>query len=235
MERNAAEEGTETCFGGLFLPAGAQQQKDPSADSRTGWRIDHPESLPDAAKNNRIFSFGKKDWILSQQEKASARLAEHPRHTFCQGETVYFLGKPLHIMIKDGNFPPYRKKGDLILSSERPEAQAVEWFREQAKGMLTPRVAELAKQYGFSFSGVRITSAKGRYGSCNHKNGINLSWRIVMAPLETVDAVILHELCHTTEHNHSSRFWTLLSSVCPDYDGCCRWLREHGLELVSFG
>ena len=181
------------------------------------------------------FLLEKKDWILSQREKAAARLAKHPRHTFCQGETVYFLGKPLHIMLKDGKFPPYRKKGDLFLSSERPEAQVVEWFREHAKRMLTPRVAELAKQYGFSFSGVRITSAKGRYGSCNHKNGINLSWRIVMAPLETVDAVILHELCHTREHNHSSRFWTLLSSVCPDYDGCCRWLREHGLELVSFG
>ena len=145
---------------------------------------------------------------------------------------VYFLGKPLHIMLKDGKFPPYRKEGDLILSSERPEAQAVEWFREHAKRMLVLRTVALAQKYGFSFNGVRITSARGRYGSCNHKNGINLSWRIVMAPLETVDAVILHELCHTREHNHSSRFWTLLSSVCPDYDGCCRWLREHGLEDV---
>lgn len=178
----------------------------------------------------------KKGWICAQQAKAASRLAAHPPHTFRPGDALCFLGEPLHMMQKDGDFFPYREKGALFLSSARPgETQAVEWFRQQAKRLLPPQVEALAKTYGFSCSGVRITSAKGRYGSCNGKNGINLSWRILMAPPQTVEAILLHELCHTKEHNHSARFWELLRAVCPDYAARCRWLAEHGLELVSFG
>ncbi len=180
------------------------------------------------------FIMEKADWIAAQQAQAARRLAAHPPHRWKEGERVWLLGEPLHILVEEGAFAPYCSGGALHLSSGKdPGAQAAKWFCSVAREKLPQRAQALAKQFGFVLTGVRITSAKGRYGSCNRQNGINLSWRIVMAPPETVDAIILHELCHTKEHNHSRRFWNLVLSVCPDYHARFRWLEDHGLELVS--
>lgn len=86
-----------------------------------------------------------------------------------------------------------------------------ESLRRNAKSILPPRLERLSKQNGLSYANVKINSSQGRWGSCSAKKDINLSYYLVLLPSHLIDYVLLHELCHTREMNHSERFWALLN------------------------
>ncbi|MGM9758987.1 MAG: M48 family metallopeptidase [Parabacteroides sp.] len=86
-------------------------------------------------------------------------------------------------------------------------------FRYEANRLLPERLAELARQYHFSFSQVKINNSRGRWGSCSTRKSINLSLYLMLLPWPLIDYVLLHELCHTVEMNHSDRFWRLMDRV----------------------
>lgn len=86
-------------------------------------------------------------------------------------------------------------------------------MRHEAKRLLPARVDELAERHGFSHGTVRITSSRTRWGSCNSLHNINLSLHLMQLPWHLIDYIILHELCHTLEMNHSDRFWALMDKV----------------------
>lgn len=83
----------------------------------------------------------------------------------------------------------------------------------EAKRLLPNRLAELAKEYNFEYKSIKISKSKGRWGSCSSSKNINLSYYCMLLPSHLVDFIILHELCHTVEMNHSERFWRLLDTV----------------------
>ncbi len=86
-------------------------------------------------------------------------------------------------------------------------------LRHEAKRILPERLQILAKQHGFKYSSVKIHNSKSRWGSCSSKGNINLSLSLMLVPDHLIDYVLLHELCHTVEMNHSERFWKLLNGV----------------------
>lgn len=101
-------------------------------------------------------------------------------------------------------------------------------LRHEAHRLLPARLHALARQYGFAYSGVRITNTKSRWGSCSSRGNINLSLSLMLLPPHLVDYVLLHELCHTVEMNHSKRFWNLLDSVTSNQAHALRKeLKEH--------
>ena len=97
------------------------------------------------------------------------------------------------------------------------DPEAIQELRRRAKEELIPKTYRLARQNGFQIKSVRITSARTRFGSCSADNGICLSLFLMLFPEEAREYVILHELCHTAEHNHSRRFYALLDTRMPDY------------------
>lgn len=86
-----------------------------------------------------------------------------------------------------------------------------ESMRRNAKSILPPRLERLSKQCGLPYASVKINSSQGRWGSCSGRKDINLSYYLVLLPSHLIDYVLLHELCHTREMNHSERFWALLN------------------------
>jgi len=86
-------------------------------------------------------------------------------------------------------------------------------YRYEAKRLLPGRLESLAKQYGFTFTEVKINSSRTRWGSCSQRKSINLSLYLMQLPWHLIDYVLLHELCHTVEMNHSEKFWTLMNRV----------------------
>lgn len=86
-----------------------------------------------------------------------------------------------------------------------------ESLRRNAKSILPPRLERLSRQWGLTYAGVKINSSQGRWGSCSARKNINLSYYLVLLPSHLIDYVLLHELCHTHEMNHSDRFWNLLN------------------------
>ncbi len=88
-----------------------------------------------------------------------------------------------------------------------------EALRRNAKIVLPPRLRQLATQHGFTCGNVKINSSRGRWGSCSAQKNINLSYFLLLLPVHLIDYVLLHELCHTREMNHSDRFWALMDKV----------------------
>lgn len=105
-------------------------------------------------------------------------------------------------------------------------------FRHEAKRLLPGRVEVLARQYGFTYTGLKINSGRTRWGSCTSRKSLNLSLYLMQLPWHLIDYVILHELCHTREMNHGDRFWALMDQVT---DNRSRSLRQElkGYKVLS--
>lgn len=98
-----------------------------------------------------------------------------------------------------------------------PTADEVKALKQKAKTYIPKRVKYFEGLTGLKATSVKITSAKTRHGSCNAKNGLCFSWRLMLYPEDAIDYVIVHELAHTVHHNHSRRFWSLVQQIMPDY------------------
>ena len=93
------------------------------------------------------------------------------------------------------------------------------------------RLGEYASRLGVEFGRVAIRDQKSRWGSCSAKHNLNFNWKLIMAPPEALDYVVIHELCHLIEFNHSPRFWRLVEEQMPEYEAWKKWLKAHGAEL----
>ena len=86
-----------------------------------------------------------------------------------------------------------------------------------------------AAKMGVAFKKIRLNSAKTRWGSCGPQGNLSFNWRLIQAPTEVLDYVVVHELAHLIERNHSRRFWAKVAQFCPEYKTARKWLREKGL------
>lgn len=176
----------------------------------------------------------KAKWILSKQELAKSLPPAPGVQTYTNGEAFWYLGKtyPLEIAIKahtslrlDGKF--------LLAQTALPKAGATftEWYKEQARQAIGQRVQQLAAKHGFKYKQIKITSAQGRWGSCSSQGTLCFTWRLIMAPPTEIDYVVVHELVHLVEKNHSKAFWEKVAAILPDYKVRRKWLKDNGLLL----
>jgi predicted metal-dependent hydrolase len=107
--------------------------------------------------------------------------------------------------------------------------------RRRARRILTELAEREAPRLGVSFERIAIRDQRTRWGSCSSRGTLSFSWRLVLAPEAVADYVVVHELCHLREPNHSPRFWQLVEMARPQYREQRRWLAEHGWELHLTG
>jgi hypothetical protein len=192
---------------------------------------------PMRASNRSIQEFVAKNtgWIEKTRTRIEA-VAPIPPKQYMPGEEFDYLGNAYPLEIVTGQ----RKR--LILADgifkltasaqEKAEVKFQRWYKEQARQILNEQVEFHACQQGFHYSRVGITSARTRWGSCSAAGALNFSWRLIQAPIEAVEYVVVHELVHTVIHDHSRRFWTKLEQIMPDYRERRKWLRSNGQRLL---
>ena len=120
--------------------------------------------------------------------------------------------------------------GSLLLPKDRTSEAAKlikKWYRDEAQKVFEERVKYYAFVTGLQYKSVRASAAARRWGSCGVNGTLNLSWRLVMAPLRVIDSVVVHELVHTEFRNHSKGFWARVRKIMPDYDQQKKWLKEN--------
>ena len=100
-----------------------------------------------------------------------------------------------------------------------------------ARDIFTHKTAYYARIMGVSYGRITIREQKTRWGSCSSKGNLNFNWRLILAPGEVLDYVVVHELAHRREMNHSKAFYAIVESVLPDYRRARRWLRDYGDSL----
>lgn len=128
--------------------------------------------------------------------------------------------------------PPARQfAGPLVPGSSPPAAPAGEMNREQAGELIRARVRYLGAALGLEYGKIFIKEQRTLWASCSCRKNLNFNWRLAAAPAEILDYVIVHELCHLREMNHSKRFWGLVREVCPDYKTRKKWLKDNGRAL----
>jgi predicted metal-dependent hydrolase len=116
----------------------------------------------------------------------------------------------------------------------RPDGVSEPDARRAARELVTMLADEEAEALGVSYSRIEIRDQRTRWGSCSPKGTLSFNWRLALAPLEVLDYVVVHELCHLREPNHSPRFWRLVTERRPGWREQRAWLREHGPELLAF-
>ena len=172
-------------------------------------------------------------WILKHlaQRETLARTAPPVLEN---GTEILWLGQPHAI----ASHAPRSKLEDpyLHLRGETPEqllASFVRFSQNSARTYFGLRVAEFAPQLGVQPRRILLTSARSRWGSCTSAGDIRLNWRLMQAPANVVDYVIVHELCHLLEMNHSARFWAHVSSIFPYWQQQRDWLKHNGHRLLG--
>ncbi len=172
----------------------------------------------------------KKRWI--EKRLSIKQTFTNNKKEFVTGENFLYLGKEYTLEFVDNHNKKgiTLKNGRFLISKEDKENAKrlfIEWYKKAARELILDRLNFYKRQLGFIPSGMKITGALSRYGSCSGKNNLSFSWRLIMAPLNIIDYVIIHEICHIKEKNHGPHFWGLVESIIPDYKQRRKWLKDH--------
>lgn len=166
-------------------------------------------------------------------------------------EIIYSDRRTISLVVKDGNVIVRAPRGvkreyidtfvqkhrewiekSLTKSRRSPDplaefsAKEIEALREKARNMLTEKTDYYSKIMGLKYGRITITGAKTRFGSCSSKGNISYSYRLLLYPDAAIDYVVVHELAHLVEMNHSSRFYKIIESVMPDYNKRIKLLKD---------
>ena len=106
--------------------------------------------------------------------------------------------------------------------------------RQAARELVTMVLDDEAPALGVRYRAIQIRDQRTRWGSCSTRGTLSFNWRLVLAPFEVLDYIVVHELCHLREPNHSARFWDLVASRRPRWQRADAWLVRHGAELLAF-
>jgi predicted metal-dependent hydrolase len=177
----------------------------------------------------------KGGWIRKKQELVKKQSLEVPSRKFTPGEQFLYLGKTYPLDLVEDQVEPLILKDKFYLAENfKEEGKLVfeNWYRRHASQVIKAQVARRARQNGFAYTRVRITSARTRWGSCGSNGSLNFTWRLVMAPEEVIEYVVVHELVHLKIRNHSKAYWNEVSKMMSDYNQHLKWLKDNGYGLT---
>jgi len=183
-------------------------------------------------------------WIARQLERLAAVAASPLNASLEPGAELLYLGRPRVLTVLTGGAAraTVAREGARLFAhvpagpaEARAEALAAalrRWYAERARAVLAERTTYWAGVLGVRPARIYIREQKSRWGSCSSRGNVSYNWRVVMAPPEVVDYLVIHELCHLRAPNHSAAFWGLVAQADPLYKEHRKWLRGHA-ELLG--
>lgn len=181
----------------------------------------------------------KMEELLALHDRLEHQLAENRlKHPVCEGSRICIEGEVYVLRrVRGGRIALKLDGGICTITLPQPDDEdAVRAALKQALSRralvrIRQRLDEYAPKIGVEFGRVAIRDQKSRWGSCSQKHNLNFNWKLIMAPEEALNYVVIHELCHLIEFNHSARFWGLVENQMPEYEYWKKWLKAHGSEL----
>ncbi|MGN1062487.1 MAG: M48 family metallopeptidase [Candidatus Scatosoma sp.] len=197
---------------------------------------------PARCGEKRILSFlrEKSGWVQKQIARAAAALpAQGLPQEAKNGVTFPLFGKTVTVsLLPEGaekKAKAARLSGDtLYLPADEPETRLVRFLKKTAKEFFQRETQEAARRMGATYASVSVNGAKTRWGSCSYNNKLHFSYRLIYAEEEVARYVIVHELAHTFEQNHSARFWAIVEKYEPQYKAKRAYLKEHACYMEIF-
>lgn len=180
----------------------------------------------------------KRKWISQKRTEMLAKNLKVEKF-YEEGSKLYYLGREYKLKIEKGlgkNSTVIPKEEEIILYLPEEYELGIkvilrEWYYNQAAEAIKKSVERYATLCNVTYQRITIRDQKTRWGSCSTKGNLNFNFRLIMAPPEVLDYVVVHELCHRIHMNHSQLFWDEVGKVLPDYQSSKEWLKQHTRQL----
>jgi len=180
----------------------------------------------------------KQRWVLRNLQKYREAESHAPGNEWARNNTLPYLGRHLELVQRqsDGDADNVKlEQESLVVSltptSNSPSVALEEWYRSGAAKLIGKKADKLGAQLGVIYNRLSIRGQKTRWGSCSCKGNLSFNWKLLMVPPPVIDYVVIHELAHLKEMNHSKRFWQLVAKHCPHWRKHKKWLRAHDTLL----
>ncbi|QLI81037.1 M48 family metallopeptidase [Chitinibacter fontanus] len=198
----------------------------------TGLTIILPQRAP-LQEAERVIGL-KLNWIQAKLAERAARPAASLPPPLHWGGTVWWMGEPRSLQpALRGKLTPETLY--LCAANEARIAEALaRFYQRSAKSYFAERVAIWSTRMDLHPKQLALSSARSRWGSCTSAGVVRLNWRLMQAPASVIDYVVIHELAHLAEMNHSARFWAIVAAVCPHWKTERHWLKQHGAALLGW-
>ena len=188
-----------------------------------------------AVRDINAFVQSKAQWIAEKRSLVMARNEKRSHFSLDYHSRLLVLGEEWSIRLGRGG---YDLQGRQMIIPNGLDADGIKsacerGYRKLARDILPAKIERYAAHIGVTPASIRITGATTRWGSCSGKGSINFSWRLMMAPAEVIDYVVVHELAHLREMNHSPRFWAIVAGVMPEYPRCRAALKQLQARLAE--
>jgi len=157
---------------------------------------------------------------------------------YVDGEIFTYLGNNYQLKSLVGSVSSVKVTSDSIYvslpkkSKENIKSLLEHWYEEKAIEILTEKTNRYAKIIGVSPTTISVGDFKSKWGSCSIEGKISYNWKIIIAPHKILDYIVIHELCHMLEHNHSKEYWCHVKTYCNDFKEYRKWLKLNGRDLV---
>lgn len=190
-----------------------------------------PMTTPEAKIHEIVET--KRLWIYEKlhHPQKYRELPHAPGKELVSGESALYLGRHYRIEVVKSDLPEIRFAQRFYIPASYVQKRKTvlrEWYIQKAHEKILPRVRQSASRLGVTFNKAKIVDNRYRWGSCTVKNNVNFNWRLIKAPMFVIDYVIVHELAHLLEANHTPRFWNIVRSQTTTMDKARQWLKENG-------
>ncbi|MCF6364918.1 MAG: M48 family metallopeptidase [Bacteroidales bacterium] len=177
----------------------------------------------------------KKLWLFEKINHGKKYPEHKNQKEFVSGETLLYLGKNYKLNIIEEDIKGIEFNYNFSISKKNQNKAYKlfkEWYKEKAKAKINKIAKEFSEHIGVKYNKIFISDIKYRWGSCTPKNNLNFNWRLIKAPMYVIKYIVIHELTHLIEPNHTPEFWNIVSIQHPDYEKAKNWLKENG-ELLE--
>ena len=196
--------------------------------------IHAPENTSEEAVRHAVEA--KRQWLFDKiHHPQKYQDAPHaPGKEVVNGESAPYLGRDYRIEITETASGQVEFSACFMVPASRHTVRREvlrDWYIARAKEKILPRVKRHARELGVEFAAAKIVDNRYRWGSCTLNDNVSFNWRLIKAPMFVIDYVIVHELAHLIESNHTPRFWNIVRASNPTMEKAKAWLKEHGQVL----
>lgn len=181
----------------------------------------------------QFFIKKQSEWLTKRLIISRGNIREF---SFTPGSKVPYMGDDF--LLQEGSHKRgiITDKNLLVLPKnyKNPEVELIKWYRDTTRKKLTEMVNYYTDIMGIKYNRIFIKAQKSRWGSCSGKGNLNFNWKIILTPEELIKYLVIHEVCHLIEMNHSINFWNLVEKYDPSYRKNRKSLQKYGYYLLSF-
>ena len=175
-------------------------------------------------------------WVIERKHKYESYRDDIPERRFETGAEFPYLGDPYEIVVEQRSSSIVDEEM-FKLAQHHVEQTSVKraletLYRRKARETFEKRAEYYGREMGVECEGIELRNQRTRWGSCSTSGTLSLNWRLMMAPADIVDYVIVHELAHLQEPSHDRAFWALVAEYDPEYKAHAQWLNDHSTQLI---